>query len=202
MTVKLLDPIAFQARKDTILRRARHLFATRGFAETSMDGIAKACDIQKASLYHYFESKQRLLQELVDTEAARWAAHLKVYERGRTFDETLRLIGTTFLKEIEEDRAREFCKITMFESHKNPSILKALKESPTHNRKGFYAVFAKHLDGKMPRKQISMVITQFMGGLIHYASLSRLRGENMCYEPYEDAEYVDQLVNIFVKGIH
>jgi len=40
-----------------------------------------------------------------------------------------------------------------------------------------------------------------MGGLIHDASLSKLRGENMCYEKLYDSAYVEQLADTFVKGI-
>jgi len=201
--MKVLDPAAFQIRKETILQHARHLFANRGYAETSMDDIAHACSIQKASLYHYFESKQEILQQMVDLEVSEWwATRLKDYQSSPNLRETLHLIGTMFLKDMNDIRRQEFFKIVHFESHKNPAIQKALKESPTHNRNGFYAVFARHLDGKLPQVKIAMFMTQFMGGLIHYASLTRLRTENMCYEPFEDAAYVDQLVEIFVKGIH
>jgi AcrR family transcriptional regulator len=168
-----------------------------------VDDIAQACSIQKASLYHYFKSKQEILQQMVDLELEQWwAARLKDYESSPNLRETLMLIGTTFLKDMDDIRRQEFFKIMHFESHKNPAILEALKESPTHNRKGFYAVFARHLEGKLPQVKISMFMTQFMGGLIHYAGLSRLRGENMCYEPFEDDAYVEQLAEIFVKGIH
>jgi len=203
MAVKVLDPAAFQIRKETILQHARHLFAHKGYAETSMDDIAQACHIQKASLYHYFESKHKILQEMVDLEVSEWwGVRLKEYEAGTTLRETLLLIATLFLKDMADIRRQEFFKIIHFESHKDPSILKALKESPTHNRKGLYVVFARHLEGKLPQLKIAMFMTQFMGGLIHYAALSRLRSENMCYEKFDDTAYVDQLVDIFVKGIH
>jgi hypothetical protein len=44
-------------------------------------------------------------------------------------------------------------------------------------------------------------MTQFMGGLIHYAAMSKLRGENFCLETFEDASYVKQLVDIFSRGL-
>ena len=46
MTMKVLDPAAFQIRKETILGHARHLFANKGYAETSVDDIAQACNIR------------------------------------------------------------------------------------------------------------------------------------------------------------
>ena len=41
-----------------------------------------------------------------------------------------------------------------------------------------------------------------MGGLIHYLCLSKLRGGTMRLEPFDDAIYIHQLVDIFVRGIH
>lgn len=200
--MKTQDPVHYRIRRETLLQHARHLFATKGYAETSMEDIASADDMQKASLYHYFESKQQILQEMVNLEVSRWwTVRLKDYETGSDLAETLRLIGTLFLKDLEDPARREFFRIIHFESHKNPAIQKALKESPTHNRAGFYAVFAKHLQGKLPEKRIAMFMTQFMGALIHYASLSRLREENLCYEPLDDAQYIEQLVSIFVQGL-
>ncbi len=201
--MKILDPVVHQIKKEAILENARHLFATKGYSETSMDDIAQTGHIQKATLYHYFESKQRLLQDMVDLEGERWwASRLKNLETSRDLRETLIEIARTFLEDMAIPRHREYFKIIHFESHKNPAILKALKESPTHNRKGFYALFARHLEGKLPDVQIAMFMTQFMGGLIHYAALSRLRGEDMCYDKFEDGGYIEQLVSIFVKGIH
>lgn len=199
--MKVVDPALHQIRKEAILQHARHLFATKGFSETSMDDIAHEAELQKASLYHYFESKQQVLQEMVNLENTRWAAMLKGTEEAASLRETLMHLGTQFLQALDDPGRREYFKIIQFESHNNPPILKALKESPTHNREGFYAVFAKHLEGKLPRARIAMFITQFMGGLIHYSTLSRLRGENMCLEKFTDTDYVEQQVNIFVKGI-
>ena len=95
--MKVLDPAAFQIRKETILQHARHLFANKGYAETSMDDMAHACNVQKASLYHYFESKQQILQKMVDLEVEQWwGSRLKDYESSpHPAQETLMRIGTT-----------------------------------------------------------------------------------------------------------
>src|SRR5579864_4430735 len=130
MAVKILDPVLHQIKKEAILQQARHLFATKGYAETSMDDIAQAGHMQKASLYHYFESKQQILQQMIDWEVERWwASRLKDYETGPDLAGTLTLIGTLFLKDLDDPARREFFKIIHFESHKNPAISKALKES-------------------------------------------------------------------------
>ena|GEM_PF-2547011 len=199
--MKTVDPVLFNKRKNAILKQARHLFATKGFSETSMDDIAKTCHIQKSSLYHYFTSKQMLLQVLVDTECSQWAKMLTHFQAGQDLSDTLKRIATHVLHDVENPGRREFYQIVQFESHKNPSIWKALKESPTHNRRGFFAAFAKHLEGRLPDNKIAIFITQFMGALLHYVRLAKLHQENMCYEKMEDRDYIDQLVAVFSAGI-
>ena len=48
------------SRRAEILEQARNLFLDKGYAGTSMSALAKACGIQKASLYHHFPSKEAL----------------------------------------------------------------------------------------------------------------------------------------------
>jgi len=52
--------------RDHILEAAAQIFRTKGFHAASMRDIAEAVDLQKASLYHHFSSKQEILLELLD----------------------------------------------------------------------------------------------------------------------------------------
>lgn len=52
------------ARRAQIRRVAASLFDANGYRETSMDAIADAVGIRKASVYYYFPSKDQLLVEL------------------------------------------------------------------------------------------------------------------------------------------
>lgn len=53
-------------RIDDILRIATSLLAERGYAATNLDEIAEALDLSKASLYHYFPSKEDLILACLD----------------------------------------------------------------------------------------------------------------------------------------
>jgi len=50
--------------KNFILDKSEELFVQHGYSETSMDMIARACDISKPTLYNYFESKHALFDQL------------------------------------------------------------------------------------------------------------------------------------------
>ncbi|MGE0879558.1 MAG: TetR/AcrR family transcriptional regulator [Acidimicrobiia bacterium] len=56
---------AASGRRFEVLAEAGRLFSERGYHATTMRDIAKACNVQPASLYAHFPSKESLLVELV-----------------------------------------------------------------------------------------------------------------------------------------
>lgn len=61
---------AADLRRSQIVDRAAELFDSAGYDRTSMDGIAKAVDMAKPTLYHYFKGKDEILywihEEFID----------------------------------------------------------------------------------------------------------------------------------------
>jgi len=57
--------------KALIRDRAAAAFARLGYASASMADLAQACDISKAALYHYYDSKEAILFEALDTYTSR-----------------------------------------------------------------------------------------------------------------------------------
>jgi len=53
-----------------ILSAARTQFLEQGFADTSMDAIARAAGVSKATLYAYFPSKETLFRNLIEIECS------------------------------------------------------------------------------------------------------------------------------------
>lgn len=53
--------------KEKIMKAARLLFADRGYEGTSVREIAKAAEVNIASLNYYFSSKENLFQEIIKT---------------------------------------------------------------------------------------------------------------------------------------
>ena len=52
--------------RDQILKAAAQVIRQKGYHAASMQDIAKAVNLQKASLYHHFSSKQEILLALLD----------------------------------------------------------------------------------------------------------------------------------------
>jgi AcrR family transcriptional regulator len=55
------------SRRDEVLRIAGALFAQRGFKNTTVRDIADAAGILSGSLYHHFDSKESMVDELLST---------------------------------------------------------------------------------------------------------------------------------------
>lgn len=54
-----------EKRRQLILWKALELFVRNGYAETKINDIAKAADMSVGLLFHYFESKEQLYEELI-----------------------------------------------------------------------------------------------------------------------------------------
>jgi AcrR family transcriptional regulator len=64
-----------EATTEQLVAAARKLFATKGFAATSIDDIVGAAGVTRGAMYHHFRSKEDLFEEVFKRE------HLAVGDR-------------------------------------------------------------------------------------------------------------------------
>lgn len=84
---------AWEARRAEIVEEAARLFDEDGYAQTNMYAIAEAADLQKASLYHYFQSKTDLLVQIHNDYIQALFDKLESVPRGEVpSDERLRAV--------------------------------------------------------------------------------------------------------------
>ncbi len=65
---------SYDDQRDMILAHAAALFAKHGYPSTSMNQVAQACQLSKATLYHYYRDKYSLLVSITDGHVSRLAA--------------------------------------------------------------------------------------------------------------------------------
>ena len=58
-----------EQKRQTILDMAQKIFSRFGLNKTTMDEIAKAARMGKATLYHYFNSKEQIFAEVIKEES-------------------------------------------------------------------------------------------------------------------------------------
>ena len=61
----------YEDQREAILGCAATLFAQRGYPGTSMNEVAQACGLSKATLYHYYKDKYALLVSITEGHVQR-----------------------------------------------------------------------------------------------------------------------------------
>src|ERR1700709_786186 len=80
-------------RRDELLDIAAKLFAERGFKNTTVRDIADAAGILSGSLYHHFDSKEAMVDELLDSfQTALWEEYDAIESSDRSPKEKLEAV--------------------------------------------------------------------------------------------------------------
>ena len=78
---------------DDVTRAAVELFATQGYANTSVQQIVEAAGVTKGAMYHYFESKDDLLFGIYERLLSLQKSRLdEIIARGGAVDDVLRAV--------------------------------------------------------------------------------------------------------------
>ena len=89
-------------RRNELTRQAGRLFAEQGYHGTSMEDLAAAMGVQKASLYAHVRSKEELLHELARDGAAAFHGALDAIDERLRAVEKLRLALRAHLRVVAE----------------------------------------------------------------------------------------------------
>ncbi|MBR9652414.1 TetR/AcrR family transcriptional regulator [Thalassovita aquimarina] len=108
---------------EQVLQGARQVFMTDGYEGASVDDIAKAAGVSKATLYSYFPDKRLLFMEVARSECDRQA-----YETAEPTDfnapprDILRLLGRKTLEIITSEFSQRIFRICVGESERFPEL--------------------------------------------------------------------------------
>ncbi len=92
--------------RDEILEAAASIFGQRGYNAASMQDIARAVNLQKASLYHHFSGKQDILLALLDQALDILIERLEqVLIKPLPPDEKLRLAMVSYLQTLADHQS-------------------------------------------------------------------------------------------------
>ena len=95
--------------RDAILDAAVELFVHDGFKETSMDAIANEAELAKGSLYYHFESKEGILDAILERYRSAMEIRLAAIEADPRLGALEKLLS--FAAAIEELNSATFTKL-------------------------------------------------------------------------------------------
>lgn len=96
-------------KKELLLKTAKKLFATQGYAGTSIDDISKPLGITKSALYYHFKDKQQLYEIILESNIKIVADAIeKNVGNAQNIEDKLQSYITTFAKELDKNKDVSF----------------------------------------------------------------------------------------------
>jgi AcrR family transcriptional regulator len=90
----------YDGQLEFILSCAAQLFARQGYPATSMNQVADACGLSKATLYHYYKDKYTLLVSIAETHVSRLEVIVnEVLAQALSPDERMRALIRSLVEE-------------------------------------------------------------------------------------------------------
>ncbi|MCS6767069.1 MAG: TetR/AcrR family transcriptional regulator [Candidatus Protistobacter heckmanni] len=193
---KALD---FEAQRERILELAAEAFAATSYPSTSMADLAQACGTSKARLYHYYESKDAILLDLLDRYTARLqqiVAEVGAQTAADKLDDkqTLGLLITLFLVEYESSQTRHVALV---------NDVKFLQDAPRElildRQRAIVDAFTRQLRRAYPgrvtaRNQSAMAMMVF--GMINWTFTWLRPGGKLSY-----ADFAQQVIDVLEQGL-
>ncbi len=129
--VSLADENVKPGRKaDQVLDGARDVFMAQGFEGASVDDIARAARVSKATLYSYYPDKRVLFSHVLKSECTKQANVLtELLEAGGTTREVLCNIARSFVSFLVTPVALSMFRICVAESDRFPEVSRAFYSS-------------------------------------------------------------------------
>ncbi|MFG1375677.1 TetR/AcrR family transcriptional regulator [Xanthobacter autotrophicus] len=118
------EPAEPEAKKRRdIIDGARRVFFDKGFDGASMDEIARASAVSKATIYVYFSSKEELFQALVETDRRKSAERLFEFDADDADVESLLTrIGMTFMTMMVQPDHIRLVRMVIGAAEKFPAV--------------------------------------------------------------------------------
>lgn len=100
-------------KKAFILKKAREVFADRGFKDVTMKDIVEACQISRGGLYLYFDSTKEIFLEVLDMKDASESGEENVFTKAVSENAPSSDILALFLQEQKKELCNQEESLTM-----------------------------------------------------------------------------------------
>jgi TetR/AcrR family transcriptional repressor of mexJK operon len=189
-------------KRQAVLEAATVLFMAQGYGAVSMDAIARAAGVSKATLYAYFSSKDLLFATIINDGCQQHMAGATILP-GNDGDLRAALIAFAgrLLRFLLEDKALAIHRVVISESVRFPELGRAFYDNgPGLFLQGFGAwLAAQTAAGRMAVVDPAMAAEQFIGLLRGGLYLRASLGLNRPSEAEVDAA-VTAAIDAFVRA--
>lgn len=188
-----------ETQRDQILELAAGKFAQTSYPSTSMADLAAASGTSKARLYHYYESKEAILFDLLDRYTLRLMLIIAEVEgssqrRGLSERETFAELVRAFLAEYETSQSRH---VALLNDVKY--LVEGQREAILNRQRDIVAAFARQLARAYPDrvgKNNQTALTMMIFGMINWTFTWLKPGGRLGYR-----DFADQVIDVLEHGL-
>ena len=188
-----------EAKTQAILQGAITEFLKGGYAATSMDKVAKAAGVSKATVYSHFGDKENLFNAVIQDLVKDKFQMVMGLDSPQSLKQDPKLvlskISTKMLNTAKSDRSfQDFIRIIIGESGRFPELAKAYVSSVI---KPTVEILTKYLKSHPALKleDPEATVRIMMGSLIYYVMLQEMmHGKDIM--PLESDRLIDTLTNL------
>jgi AcrR family transcriptional regulator len=186
-------------KRDQILDVAAQCFARQSFPAASMNDIAAACGTSKARLYHYYESKEAILLDLLDRYTQRLLALIgeaeaRAQRKNLSEREALNELVRAFLAEYETSATRHVALV-----HDTKFLGEVQRELILNRQRDVVAAFTRFLKRAYPERVTATnqtALTMMLFGMINWTFTWLRPGGPMSY-----SAFADEVVAVLERGM-
>lgn len=149
---------------DQVLKGAREVFMADGFEGASVDDIARAAGVSKATLYSYFPDKRLLFMEMAQTECHLMSERiLSMVDETKPAREVLSITATQLAGFLTSEFAQQVFRVCLAERDRFPELAQAFYAAgPENGQRQLCDYLEKAVkDGELVIDDIPMAAEQF-----------------------------------------
>ena len=187
---------------DQVLRGAREVFMADGFEGASVDDIARAAGVSKATLYSYFPDKRLLFMEVAQVECKRMAENVvAMVDDCKPAREVLTIAARELTAFLVSDFAQQMFRICVAERDRFPELGQTFYEAGPQNGK---RQLVEYLEKAVQKGDL--VIDDLQMAAEQFSELCKVRiwvrsavGVQKNFSPSEIEEIALQAVDMFMS---
>jgi AcrR family transcriptional regulator len=191
-----------EERRAAIVEAAIHLFAEKGFRGTTTRGLAAALGVSGPVLYRHFKTKRDLYSAIIEVKAQQGdqqGAGLPLLEAAGDDRAFFQCLGNVILERYEDDP--DFMRLLLFSALERHELADLFFERQVQD---FFDLVATYIQRRIDEGRYRPVNAQIaahgFNGMVSHCGLTRLLfGKHVA--PQSRAEVVEELVEIFLRGI-
>jgi AcrR family transcriptional regulator len=190
-----------EQKRQAILTAAKKVFLKQGFAVASMDRIAENAQVSKKTVYHHFNNKAQLFQDMLSEH---WVQHVDniavLFNDRESIVSNLTRFCKIFLTFLYDKNTIDLLRVLISESARFPDLIDCILQGNhgPFTQQLIAFIQARHQSGELTVASPERAAAYFMGLLKEVHFWPMMLGFVKTTKPKNKQTLIDEAIAIFV----